>query len=249
MRKKVLYLLTAIPMILLLAACNMQLPGSQPVSTDSQTAQSDNQGQAFDPANQPIEEKLAMGTLSLEGTDNAVTAEQAKTLLPLWKAVKSLGSSENASEEEINALYTQIEESMTDAQIQAIKDMTLNPNDLQTLLDKLGIQMPQNDGNAPNPGNLSQEELATRQAERQASGQTRGQGGGPGGQGGFAGGGAPGGGAPGGGEMPQGGQMPNDGQMPNVNGTAVPGMARRSGGMNTMLLDPLIQLLEQRASS
>jgi len=257
MMKKVLYLLTTLTVIFLLAGCSMQLPGSSPVSSDpvSQTPAAPDQGQEgqdrqFDPANQPIEQKLAIGTLKLEGTDLAVTAEQAKDLLPLWKAVKALSSSETVSQDEVNAVYTQIQEAMTEEQIAAIKEMSINPEDMQALMQELGIEMemPQG-GNAPQE--MTEEQLATLQAQRSAMRQ-QGQGGR---QGGGEGGGMPGGGGgmPGGGDMPPGGMeggMP--GGMPNAEGTPQPGMGGprgAGGGFNTTLVEPLIKLLEERAGA
>jgi hypothetical protein len=45
----------------------------------------------------PLETRLAVGILSLENGELAVTPEQAQTLLPLWKAIKTLSSSDTAS--------------------------------------------------------------------------------------------------------------------------------------------------------
>jgi len=50
--------------------------------------------------------QLALGTLSLEDTAQAVTAEQAAELLPLWKAVHSLNASDNVTTLEMNAVYS-----------------------------------------------------------------------------------------------------------------------------------------------
>lgn len=255
MTQKVFYLLTALAVIFLLAGCNMQLPGSSPVNSDqvSQTPAAPGQGQAgqdrqFDPANQPIEQKLAIGTLKLEGTDLAVTAEQAKELLPLWKAVKALSASETVSQDEVNAVYTQIQESMTEEQIAAIKEMSINPEDMQALMKELGIEMEMPQG-GNSPQEMTEEQLATLQAQRSAMRQ-QGQGrqGGQGGQGGEMPG---GGGSMPGGEMPSGGMEGGvPGGMPNAGGTPQPGMGGprgAGGGFNTTLVEPLIELLQERA--
>jgi hypothetical protein len=251
MTKKVFYLLTTLAVIFLLAGCSMQLPGSSPVSSDpiTQAPVAPDQGQEgqdrqFDPANQPIEQKLAIGTLKLEDTDLAVTAEQARDLLPLWKAVKALSSSETVSQDEVNAVYTQIQEAMTEEQIAAIKEMSINPEDMQALMQEFGIEMEMPQG-GNTPKEMTEEQLATLQAQRSAMRQQ--------GQGRRQGGGMPGGGMPGGGDMPPGGMeggMP--GGMPNAEGTPQPGMGRprgAGGGFNTTLVDPLIKLLQERAGA
>lgn len=231
---KKITVVVAVVAILVLGACSsLKLPGS--TSTDAQAQQ-------VDPAQgmreQPVEQKLAVGTLKLEGTDLAVTAEEAKALLPLWKAVKSLSASDTATQDEIQALYTQIQETMTGEQVQAIKDMTLSGEDMQVLMKDLGIEMPQ----APqggNLGNLTEDERATRVAQRMAEGGGNFQG-------------PPDGGGMPGGEIP-GGQSPggfSGSNQPNAQTTPMPGQVRRfGGGFNNLFVDPLIKLLEERAGS
>ena len=97
--KKLVVLLTLLLLAALSACTTIQLPWSATATPAGIPG--------FQPgADQPIESKLALGTLILEDGEQAVTAEEAKTLLPLWKAVKSLSSSQTASQDEINALYT-----------------------------------------------------------------------------------------------------------------------------------------------
>jgi hypothetical protein len=81
---------------------------------------------------------LALGTFKLEDTDQAVTATQAKKLLPLWKAVKSIGASDTAAQAEIDALYRQIKEAMTSDQWKAIQAMNLTMQDAQTIMAEVG---------------------------------------------------------------------------------------------------------------
>lgn len=185
-----------------------------------------------DPVQMPLETRLAVGILKLEGTEWAVTAEQAQTLLPLWKAVKSLSNSDTASSEEIQALYEQIQESLTAEQLQQIQALSLTQDDLRSLMEQYGIQfnMP-----AGGDGTLTQEQIATRVAQRAQSGGGMPMGG-PGGMPPEAGMGA---GAP-----P--GMMEQNGQQITPDPTR---MAQRRGlGMNRLFLDPLIQLLETRAA-
>jgi hypothetical protein len=74
--------------------------------------------------------QLALGTLKLEEGSNAVDSATASVLLPLWKAVRSLSASDTTSALELQAVFTQIEESMSASQVQAIAAMQLTSSDL-----------------------------------------------------------------------------------------------------------------------
>jgi hypothetical protein len=99
----------------------------------------------------PASNQLALGTLQLEETENAVTPEQAKTLLPLWQAIQGGALQSNT---EINAVLKQIEDQMTPEQLAAIAAMQLTAEDMGAWT--------QERGGGPE---LSPEALATRQAE------------------------------------------------------------------------------------
>jgi hypothetical protein len=58
--------------------------------------------------------------IRLEDTPLAVTADQAKTLLPLWEMLQSLSSSSTAATEEIDAVVNQIKSTMTSEQMDEI---------------------------------------------------------------------------------------------------------------------------------
>ncbi|MFT3894207.1 MAG: hypothetical protein QM730_21465 [Anaerolineales bacterium] len=57
----------------------------------------------------PVRNQLAIGTMKLDGTAQAVTAEQAKQLVPLYQALRGTTTSGGGSQEEISALLGQIE--------------------------------------------------------------------------------------------------------------------------------------------
>ena len=78
----------------------------------------------------PVQTKLILGTINLEGTDNAVTTEQAKELLPMFYVLQDLNESDTAAQEEIDGLVNQIQETLTDDQLQAIDDMSLSMQDM-----------------------------------------------------------------------------------------------------------------------
>jgi hypothetical protein len=119
--------------------------------------------------------QLGLGTLKLEETDDAVTPEQAKTLLPLWQALQG-GVTADA---EVEAVMKQIEGTMTTGQLDAIAAMQLTQEDLREWMQDRGPGM----GGPGFPGggegeippamatrqaefeNMSEEDMATRRAE------------------------------------------------------------------------------------
>jgi hypothetical protein len=78
----------------------------------------------------PAQTKLVLGTINLEETDNAVTAEQAKELLPMFYVLKDLNDSDTAAQEEKDGLVNQIQETLTAEQLQAIDAMSLSMRDV-----------------------------------------------------------------------------------------------------------------------
>jgi len=82
----------------------------------------------------PTATQLVLGSLRLEETEYAITAEQATELLPMWQVYAELLSSDTAAQEEIDALTEQIQESMTSEQMQAITDMQLTQQDMFTAM-------------------------------------------------------------------------------------------------------------------
>jgi len=79
--------------------------------------------------------QLMLGTLRLEGAENAVTPEQAKTLLLLWQA---LSGRVLQSDAERNAVLAYIETQMTPAQLKAIAAMRITQNDLLARISEGG---------------------------------------------------------------------------------------------------------------
>lgn len=84
--------------------------------------------------------QLVVGALQLEGTENAVSAEQAAKLLPLWQGISGGGITNG---EERNAVLKQIEGAMTATQMQAIADMRLTFEDMNSWAESSGIELPQ----------------------------------------------------------------------------------------------------------
>ena len=127
-----------------------------------------------------VRNQLAYGTLKLVDTPNAVTPEQAKTLIPLWQAILSLSGDTTTAAEEITAVQDQIVTAMTEDQLQAIAEMQITNAGLNVFYAEYGIVLP-----TPIPGvtkvpgsgsGKTEEEKAAAQATAAASGQTTGTG-------------------------------------------------------------------------
>lgn len=179
MKKHTILIAILLFTVLLLSACG----GAQ--ATDSGNQSSGLLNADYENA-LPVELQLALGTLKLDGTDQAVDAGQSAELLSLWKAMLSLGQSDTVAAEEMQALFKQIQETMTPEQIQAIADMQITGEDMAQIAQDLGLEF----FGSGRFGDLTPEMQATMQAARE-SGQSP--------PGGFPGGGIPG-------EFPGGGQ-------------------------------------------
>jgi hypothetical protein len=78
--------------------------------------------------------KLALGTIKLEGTAQAVDAETAAKLLPLWQLMVQLHSSSSTAPQEVTATLDEIQATMAPAQLNTINGMSLSGADLFSLL-------------------------------------------------------------------------------------------------------------------
>jgi hypothetical protein len=195
----------------------------------------------MDASTMTLETRMAIGILKLEGTDNAVTAEQAKELLPLWKGVKVFSSSDTISDAEMEALDQQIQDTLTAAQLQAINAMDLSGQDMSTIAGDLGVTMGFGPGVSSTPGST------TDQMPGNDSGFPGGDmGGGAGGPGGMADGMGGGAGMPSGSDMGMGGVMPGTGIQTDGSDTTT--TTTGTTAVNNPFLDVLINLLKTRAT-
>ncbi len=120
MRKKlVLLMLLASLLSLALAGCSGGSASSNQIKINTLDTSGSGQAQTTPNPSQPAPiasstgEQLAVGTLKLEGTSNAVTADQAKVLHPLWQQEKTLSADSSATSDQIQAVYDQILKLMT----------------------------------------------------------------------------------------------------------------------------------------
>jgi hypothetical protein len=127
--KKLTILLTLL--ILLLTAC-----GASDSAAPAPVTQTDPAAAALS-----TDMKLLVGILKLEGTDQAVTAAQAAELLPLWQVYSELLTSNTSAQAETDALLAQIEDTMTNEQMQAIEAMHLTQQEFLALMQEQGVGM------------------------------------------------------------------------------------------------------------
>jgi hypothetical protein len=166
----------------------------------------------------PVVSQLALGTIQLKDTPEALTAEEAKNMLVLWKGMQTLSANTSASQLEVTALLAQIQDTMKPSQLQAIAAMKLTQADVQKATQALGLGAPGGAARAAGSGQT------TSSNRNQGGGGFDFPGGGPGG-------------APGGGSQQN---IP-----PSTQATIQARAAERSKGSNTMLYTAVIAYLQQ----
>ena len=223
-----------------LAGCggSQATPASEPVSIGGSEAYASAVLDASYSGALDVGSQLALGTIRLEETENGVTPQQATALLPLWQALQG-GVTAQA---EVNAVLKQVEGTMTQEQLEAVAAMQLTQEDLRAWMQEQGLGMGGGFFSGAG-GDMSEEEREAARATAQASGEMPGERGG---------------------EMPpematRRAEMENmsdeereemratmqaGGGMPGGPGGGRGGAGR---GQFIILLDPLIELLTQRA--
>ena len=82
----------------------------------------------------PLEARLAIGTLQLKDTEQAVTHDQAGELLVMWQVYRELSTTDTAAQAEFDAVIAQVQETMTDGQLQAITNMKLTQQNVSEVV-------------------------------------------------------------------------------------------------------------------
>ncbi len=102
-------------------------------------------GTAWDASATPVTEsaitpaiKLAVGTIKLENTDQAVDKASAAKLLPLWQLLAQLQDSPSAAPQEITSVTDEIKLNMTESQIKAIDAMAFSEAELGSAQARTG---------------------------------------------------------------------------------------------------------------
>ena len=184
--------------ILALAACGgtdeaVEVAEVAEVDNGGETAASASSAQAVTELTDTYDDALTLrnqillGVMRLEGTAQAVTAEQAAELTTLWQAFAVLSDSGTAAPEETEAVQNQIIAALTVEQVNAIAAMQLTNAKLQEFYVETGVTEVK-EIKTPEPGvtpeslrmsDLPQED---RKATREASGEEVGTGSGGGGK-------------------------------------------------------------------
>jgi len=174
------------------------------------------------------ESKLALGTLKLEGTKQAIDPKMAANLIPLWQLLYQLKSSTSSAPQEVTAVVDQIKATMTPVQVSTINNMTLSQADIFT-----AFQQANGSSGTTSTGTSG------------STGRNRGGGGG------FIFAGGPGGGGPpGGGGFPGGGA----GGGVSTSSTQTPAQVAqaaqaRQNAVSSLLINQVIKLLQSKLSS
>jgi len=103
--KKWMFVTIIVSLMLTLAACGKH-QSSNAAATASTTLS--------------LEGQLLVGTFKLENTTLAISSKQASTLLPLWETLESLASSNTAASQEVDAVVSQIESTMSFSRFPAL---------------------------------------------------------------------------------------------------------------------------------
>ena len=178
--KKARFLLLLLMVAVILAACGSaadEIPAA-PTSIAGEYLNTDFAGAAS------LRNQLAYGTMLIDGTADAVTADQAASMIPLWQAIVALSGDETTADEELLAVQDQIVEALSKSQLQTIAGMQITNTALNEFYAEYGIIFP-----TPIPGvtkvpgsgsSISAEDKAATQTAAQAAGIETGTGGGTG---------------------------------------------------------------------
>ena len=186
----------------------------------------------------PVPSQLALGTIMIKDTQDALTAAQAAELLPLWQAVQSMTSSTTTSAVEFEALVTQIQQTMQPAQLQAIANLKITQESMATAFQSLGLNNFQPGRNGAPSGT---------QVARTPGGPNGGGFNGPPGGGGFIEGGGGGPGGFGGGGPGGFGGLPTGTVSPSIQATVMAMATQRAEFGNPMLYNAVVTFLTTAA--
>jgi hypothetical protein len=155
-RKSALLITSMLTVVLAACSAGTSPSGSSTGSTAAPAVDPDPSGAvaAGTPGGNPSALQLAAGMLKLEGTSNAVSAQEAAQLLPLWQSLQQIESTAStpavatgtpgprfdpALFQQVAAQVQSIENAMPPAQIQAIATMNLSRQDIGTVFQQADI--------------------------------------------------------------------------------------------------------------
>ena len=164
--KKIILISILCTLAVVLTACGASastpqsnsVSGSVDVNANSSSSSNATQISGI-PATGPSALQLAAGMIKLDGTSNAVTAQEATQLLPLWQSLQQTESTPAAGQgapqgtgtpgprpnfammQQVGTQLMTIETAKPPAQIQAITAMNLSRQDIATIFQQDGIVM------------------------------------------------------------------------------------------------------------
>ncbi|HSM24946.1 MAG TPA: hypothetical protein VK856_08800 [Anaerolineaceae bacterium] len=168
--KKIIVVI-ALMMVLILSACSeAQIKSGEQntemlavvvenVEENSETVQDGNLSEDQEIVQLSTQMRLILGSLSLDEANLGLSPEQANSLLPLWKVMKSLLSSDTAAAGEIEALFNQIQSVLTPEQLEWVTNYNISPVAYQEILTEL---VPEEFLN--NPSLMTEEEREEKRA-------------------------------------------------------------------------------------
>jgi hypothetical protein len=128
--KKAPLLIILFVLLFVLTACGSGNASTNTAGSGNASTNSFRSGAASTPLD--AESKLALGTLKLEGTKQAIDPKMAANLIPLWQLLYQLKSSTSSAPQEVTAVVDQIKATMTPVQVSTINNMTLSQADIFT---------------------------------------------------------------------------------------------------------------------
>jgi len=126
---------------------DLQAPqvSSDTENTVPQVADGSNQqaGGAVEMNDRPVNDqtKLVVGIFELEATDQAVTPEQAASLIPLWNSLLELSQSQDGTQEQMDASVEQIKAVLTAEQLATIEAMVIDQQIVTVFMQEQDIEM------------------------------------------------------------------------------------------------------------
>jgi hypothetical protein len=132
--------------------------------------------------------KLILGTMALDQAGLNLSSEQANSLLPLWKVMKNLLASDTSAAAEVEALFTQIQEELTEEQRIWVENYNISKERYQEILTELvpedllssGVLMTEEEREARRATAIAENGGTVPPQELQGSGGGKGVGGGSG---------------------------------------------------------------------
>ncbi len=160
--KKIIGFTSMSILALVLTACGAAASASQSNGAGASSAYASSSGSSVaapvngTPTAGPSALELAAGIIKLDGTSDAVTAEQAAQLLPLWQSLQQLEAGaapqgggqgapvarpDAATMQKVAAQVQLIENAMTPGQMQSIAAMNMSRQDIFAALQQAGIAL------------------------------------------------------------------------------------------------------------